>query len=57
MNASIFPNARNFSVGMVLRDHLGYYVAGKVSCFPMVASFFEADVIGIREALSWIKEE
>lgn len=56
MDASVFPNARNFSVGMVARDHLGSYVAGKVSCFPLVASVFEAEAIGIKQALSWIKD-
>lgn len=57
VDASVFPNARNFSVGMVAMDHLGSYVAGKVSCFPMAASVFEAEAIGIRQALSWIKDE
>lgn len=57
MDASVFPNASYFSVGLVLRDHLGSYIAGKVSYFPMDVSIFEAEFIGIRQALSWIKEE
>ncbi|KAL8126745.1 hypothetical protein AgCh_013868 [Apium graveolens] len=57
VDASVFPNSQNFSIGMVLRDHLGSFIAGKVMCFPIVASVLEAEVIRIREALSWIKEE
>lgn len=48
MDASVFQNARTFSIGMVLRDHLGFYVAGKVNCFLMAESVFAAEVIGIR---------
>ncbi|XP_074351632.1 uncharacterized protein LOC141690759 [Apium graveolens] len=56
VDASVFPNAQFFSVGMVMRDHLGSFIACKVGSFPMVDSVFEAELIGVREALSWIKE-
>lgn len=39
-----------------MRDHSGSFIACKVGCFPMVDSVFEAEMIGIREALSWLKE-
>ena len=56
VDASVFPNAPTFSVGMIMRDHLGSFVACKVACFPMVETVFEAEMVGIREAPSWIKE-
>lgn len=56
VDASVFPNAQTFTVGMVMRDHLCTFIAGKTRCFPSVDSVFEAEAVGIREALSWIKE-
>lgn len=55
VDASVFPNAQFFSVGMVMRDHLGSFVACKVGSFPMVDTVFEAELVGVKEALSWIK--
>ena len=40
---------------MVLRNHDGEFLAGQTSCFEATTSVFEAEVIGVREALSWIK--
>lgn len=47
VDASLFPNAQNFKVGIVLRDHLGSFIAGKVKDFSMIESVFEAEMVGI----------
>lgn len=56
VDASVFPGAQSFTVGMVLRDQRGDFLAGKCATFNMVDSVFEAEAIGVREALSWINE-
>lgn len=54
VDASLSSENATFSVGMVLRDHTGKFIEGRVGCMPEVGSIFEAEAIGIREALSWI---
>lgn len=54
VDASVFPGADSFSLDMVLRDHHGSLLAGKVLRLSAPASVFEAETIGVREALSWI---
>ena len=54
VDASVHPGAQSFKVGMVLRDHMGSFVAGKTLCLPGQVSVFEAEAIGMDEALSWI---
>lgn len=51
VDASVFLGVEMFSVGMVLRDYSGTFVASKN---PI--SMFEAEAVGVREALLWIKE-
>ena len=41
---------------MVLRDQFGQFIAGKILFFGRVASLLLAEIIGVREALSWLKE-
>ncbi|XP_074336668.1 uncharacterized protein LOC141673834 [Apium graveolens] len=57
VDASFFPDQRSFSVGMVLRDQEGSFVAGKCISLPRPATVMEAESIGVREALSWMKEQ
>lgn len=52
VDVSVFENASTFRVGMVLRDHLGSFIAGRSVSLPLVNSVFEAETIGISEALS-----
>lgn len=40
---------------MVLRDHTGKFLAGGTTSFEAAATAFEAEAVGVREALSWIK--
>lgn len=54
VDASVMPGVNSFSIGMVLRGHDGVFVAGKTSRFSVADSVFEAESIGVREALSWI---
>ena len=55
VDLSFVSDADTFKVGMVLRNHDGEFLAGQTSCFEATTSVFEAEVIGVREALSWIK--
>ncbi|XP_074355573.1 uncharacterized protein LOC141695214 [Apium graveolens] len=57
MDASVFQNAQSFTVSMVMRNYLGEFLAGKNLCLPMADSVFEAEALGVREALSWIKDQ
>ncbi|XP_074327074.1 uncharacterized protein LOC141665017 [Apium graveolens] len=57
VDASFSPDADTFSIGMVLRDHHGHFRAGKTLRLSAPASVIEAEVIGTREALSWVKEQ
>ncbi|KAK4723288.1 hypothetical protein R3W88_026067 [Solanum pinnatisectum] len=41
---------------MVLRDHLGQFIAGKTLFLGRDVSPLLAEIIGVREALSWLKE-
>lgn len=55
LDASVFPGAQTFNVGMVLRDQRGTFIAGKCLCLAEVESVFEVEAIRVREALSWIQ--
>ncbi|XP_074328486.1 uncharacterized protein LOC141666398 [Apium graveolens] len=55
VDASWYPEADMFSVGMVLRDCCGTFVEGRSMVLPKSANPFEAECIGMREALSWVK--
>lgn len=56
VDASVFVGAPTFSIGMVARDHRGEFLAGKTMCLTEVDSVFEAESIGVREVLAWIKD-
>lgn len=57
VDASVFPDSDFFSVGMLIRDHKGVFVAGRVIRLPAPTSVFEAEIVGVKEALSWIAAE
>lgn len=56
VDASVFPGEESFTVGMVLRDHGGTFIAGQTLRLQAPDSVFEAEVIGVREALFWIAD-
>ncbi|XP_074362434.1 uncharacterized protein LOC141702707 [Apium graveolens] len=55
VDASVFPGSSTFTMGLVIRDSQGTFVTGKNISFHAVDSVFEAEAIGVKEALSWIK--
>lgn len=54
VDASFFSRADTISISMVLPEHNGSFIAGKVLRLMAPRSVFEAETIGVREALSWI---
>lgn len=56
MDASVFPSAQIYSVGMVLRNHEDTFMACRNYCFFGEVSMFETEAVIVREALSWITD-
>ncbi|XP_074323447.1 uncharacterized protein LOC141660365 [Apium graveolens] len=55
VDSSWFQGAESFSIGMVMRNHLGNFIEGRTVTLYQAADALEAEVLGIREALSWVK--
>lgn len=55
VDASVFPGADTFSIGMVIRDCTGVFLEGKTLTLQAPSTVLEAESIGVREALSWVK--
>ena len=53
-DAAIKLGENTFAVGLILRDHRGDFVGGKVRSLPMVSSVFEAEITAIKEGLRWL---
>lgn len=56
VDASFSQDSASFSVGM-MRNHRGEFLLGKNLSREKPDSAFEAEALGVREALSWIKEQ
>lgn len=54
VDAAVKSGSENFFVGLILCDHLGQFVIGKVVCMKMVSSVFEAEACAIQEGLQWL---
>lgn len=54
VDASFFPEASTFSIGMVIRNHEGVFVEGRSMTLPHPENVFAAECIGVREFLSWL---
>ena len=54
VDAAYCQGASSFSIGMVLRNHEGSFVAGKTLCQTMVPSVLEAEARAIMEGLHWL---
>lgn len=50
-DAAIKLGDDTFSIGLVLRDHQGEFVGGKVKCTMKVSSVLEAEVLAIKDGL------
>ncbi|XP_074326804.1 uncharacterized protein LOC141664750 [Apium graveolens] len=55
VDASWTKGADICSVGMVLRDSRGHFIEGRTMSFTQAGDVLEAEALGIREALSWVK--
>lgn len=55
VDAAIFKAQGKFSVGCVIRNSGGEFVTARCECFPGIFDSREAEALGIREALSWVK--
>ncbi|XP_074322969.1 uncharacterized protein LOC141659929 [Apium graveolens] len=56
VDASVFSGANFFFIGMVIRDHNGHFLKGKVAKLSGCVSIFEAEAVGVQEALTWLRE-
>lgn len=54
VDAAVRSGSDNFSIGMVFRDHLRAFVAGKAARFVEAGGVFEAQVTTIAEGLNWL---
>ncbi|KAL8114290.1 hypothetical protein AgCh_021225 [Apium graveolens] len=55
VDASWFQGAESFSIGMVMRNHRESFVEGRTVVLYQEVDALEVEVLGIREALSWVK--
>lgn len=53
-DAAIKVGDDTFSIGLVIRDHQGEFIFGKVMNMAMANSVFEAEVAPISEGLHWL---
>lgn len=53
-DTAIRVGSDSFSIGLVLRDHSGSFVAGKVASFSGNYTVLEAEVSAIYEGLKWL---
>lgn len=51
VDASVMPRSNSFSVGMICRDSSGSFIKGKAMHFVGSVSSFEAEAVGVYEAL------
>lgn len=57
VDASWYPGSNAFSIGMLLRDHTANFIEGRCPSLPQVDAILEAESLGIKEALSWVKSQ
>lgn len=56
VDASVVGGQDWFAIGMVIRNHQGQYMLGKVMRFAGHVSVMEAELTGIQEAMLWSQE-
>lgn len=54
VDASLVGGQDYYSIGMVLRNHLGHYLLGRTSRSTGSLSVLEAEVAGLEEAMSCV---
>lgn len=56
VDAAVKEGQDTYTVGMVLRNSQGHFLAGRVMKFAGTVQVMEAEMVGIAEALSWLKQ-
>lgn len=54
VDAGIAEGSNCFTIGMLLRDHTGFFLEGRTMKLNRTVSVMEAETTGIEEALLWI---
>ncbi|XP_057794267.1 uncharacterized protein LOC131010650 [Salvia miltiorrhiza] len=57
VDAAFFEEDQSMGIGVAIRNHEGHFVIGKSKKLPGRRSIVEGELLGIKEALSWIKEQ
>ena len=55
MDAALFHNEHRYGYGVVARDHNGNFIEAKAAGFAGSITTEMAEVLGFKEALSWVK--
>ena len=50
----MFEGQPSFSIGMVLRNEKGEFIAGMNKCLAGSCSVLEAEATGVQEAIDWV---
>ncbi|KAL8114918.1 hypothetical protein AgCh_021666 [Apium graveolens] len=56
VDASVVAGQNSFTIGMIIRNQQGHYIAGKTMRFAGGVSVEEAELTGILEAILWSQE-
>ncbi|XP_057793059.1 uncharacterized protein LOC131009666 [Salvia miltiorrhiza] len=56
VDAAFFTSMNAMGIGIVIRDHEGNFLAGKSVKIRGLQAVDEGELMGIKEALSWLKE-
>lgn len=56
VDASVFIGNNYFSIRLVVRNHQGHFIRGKIMRFTGCTSVLEAEAVGVLEALNLTKE-
>lgn len=56
VDASVFKGRSSYSIGMVLRDHMGVFCRAKVKHQEGEVSVFEVETWGVLETIKWARK-
>ncbi|XP_057808983.1 uncharacterized protein LOC131023459 [Salvia miltiorrhiza] len=55
VDAAFFEHDNTMGIGMVVRNNVGEFLAGKAMKFPRRRDVVEGELMGVKEGLSWLK--
>ena len=55
VDAAVFSDLRSIGIGCVLRNSIGEFISAMAVPIPLNLAPKEAEIMGVREALSWLK--